>query len=170
MAWCGDRSILGQPFAVTGWIEGVALDTELPASYPQGAETIDRLGIEMMRGLATVHALDWRELLPADFGRPDTFVQRQVERWLSGHDEVPVRAFMDVYAYASGRLQLQDKLTVEAAVEMTGLSQRKICRLVGVSAPMATKWKQKGKIPPAYAKRIIESLGKGLWADDGGIR
>ena len=91
VAWCGDRSILGQPFAVTGWIEGVALDTELPASYPQGAETIDRLGIEMMRGLATVHALDWRELLPADFGRPDTFVQRQVERWLAVRAQSHVR-------------------------------------------------------------------------------
>lgn len=85
----------------------------------------------------------------------------QVERWMSGHDEVPVSAFMDVYAYASGRLRLQDKLTVEAAVKMTGLSQRKICKLLGVSSPMATYWKQAGRIPPSHAKRIIISLGKG---------
>ncbi len=91
VAWCGDRSILGQQFAVTGWIEGVALGTELPADYPQGPETIDRLGLEMMRGLATVHAVDWREVLPADFGRPDTFVQRQVERWLAVRAQTRVR-------------------------------------------------------------------------------
>jgi len=82
VAWCADPSILGQPFAVTEWIEGVALGTDLPVNYPQGPETIDRLGLEMMRGLATVHSVDWREVLPAGFGRPDTFVQRQIERWL----------------------------------------------------------------------------------------
>ena len=91
VAWCGDRSILGQPFAVTEWIEGVALGTELPADYPQGPETINLLGLEMMRGLATVHAVDWREVLPADFGRPETFVQRQVERWLAVREQSCVR-------------------------------------------------------------------------------
>lgn len=91
VAWCGDRSILGQPFAVTEWIEGVALGTELPANYPQGPETINLLGHEMMRGLATVHAVDWREVLPDDFGRPDTFVQRQVERWLAVREQSRVR-------------------------------------------------------------------------------
>jgi aminoglycoside phosphotransferase (APT) family kinase protein len=91
VVWCGDRSILGQPFAVTGWIEGVALGTELPANYPQGPETIDRLGLEMMRGLATVHSVDWRDVLPADFGRPETFVQRQVERWLAVREQSRVR-------------------------------------------------------------------------------
>ena len=113
------------------------------------------------------HAVGLRSRKAAKLHQVDA---EQIERWLSGHDEVPVRAFMDVYAYASGRLRLQDKLTVEAAVEMTGLSQRKISALVGVSAPMTTKWKQAGKIPPVYAKRIIESLGTRAPTDDDATR
>lgn len=81
IAWCSDRSVLGQPFAVTEWIEGIALGTEVPAAYPVGPEAIDALGLEMMRGLATVHVIDWQDVLPASFGRPDTFVERQIERW-----------------------------------------------------------------------------------------
>jgi hypothetical protein len=110
------------------------------------------------------------ELRPRKASKLHQVDAEQVERWLSGHDEVPVRAFMDVYAYASGRLRLQDKLTVEAAAEMTGLSQAKISALVGVSAPMTTKWKKAGKIPPVYAKRIIEYLGTRAPADDDTIR
>ncbi len=92
VAWCGDRSVLGQPFAVTGWIEGVALSTQVPATYPSGPETISALGLEMMRGLATVHAIDWQEVLPASFGRPDTFVERQIARWLAVREQSQVRS------------------------------------------------------------------------------
>ena len=91
VAWCADPSVLGQPFAVTGWIEGVALDGDLPSSYPQGPETIDRLGLEMMNGLATVHSVDWHDVLPAGFGRPETFVERQIDRWLAVRAQSQVR-------------------------------------------------------------------------------
>jgi len=92
VAWCSDRSVLGQPFAVTEWIEGVALGTELPAAYSLSPETIDALGLEMMRGLATVHAIAWREVLPESFGRPDTFVERQIERWMAVREQSQVRS------------------------------------------------------------------------------
>lgn len=82
VAWCGDPAVIGQPFAVTGWIDGVALTETLPPEWPQGVETVNALGLEMVRGLAQVHAIDWREILPESFGRPQGFVRRQVERWL----------------------------------------------------------------------------------------
>jgi aminoglycoside phosphotransferase (APT) family kinase protein len=82
VAWCADRSVIGQPFAVSEWIEGVAISERLPVSWPDQVEIIDALGREMVRGLAQVHAIDWRELLPEGFGRPDGFVLRQVKRWL----------------------------------------------------------------------------------------
>lgn len=91
VAWCADSAVLGQPFAVTEWIDGVALSRELPPTWSDRAETINRLGLEMICGLATVHSIDWRDLLPADFGRPDSFVQRQVERWLAVRAQQRVR-------------------------------------------------------------------------------
>ena len=83
LAWCDDRSIIGQPFAVTEWVEGVALTDRLPQGWPDDTDTIDSLGRAMVDGLARVHAIDWREVLPPDFARPEGFVERQVERWLA---------------------------------------------------------------------------------------
>lgn len=81
IAWCGDPAIIGQPFAITEWVEGVALTEHLPAGWPDTDETVNALGLTMVDGLARVHAADWRAVLPADFARPQGFVQRQIERW-----------------------------------------------------------------------------------------
>lgn len=82
VAWCSDPAVIGQPFAVTEWVEGVALTEKLPAGWPDTNETVNRLGLTMVEGIGRVHAVDWREILPPDFARPEGFVQRQVERWL----------------------------------------------------------------------------------------
>lgn len=82
IAWCADPAVIGQPFAVTEWVEGVALTDRLPAGWPETDETVNQLGLTMIEGLARVHAVDWRAVLPADFARPEGFVQRQVERWV----------------------------------------------------------------------------------------
>lgn len=91
VAWCDDLSVLGQPFAVTGWIEGVALSDALPAHWADTPDTINTLGLEMMRGLATVHAIEWTDVLSPDFAKPDGFVKRQIERWLKVRAQDRVR-------------------------------------------------------------------------------
>lgn len=82
VAWCSDPAVIGQPFAVTEWVEGVALTEHLPGGWPDTDETVNALGLTMVEGLGRVHAVDWREVLPADFARPEGFVTRQAERWL----------------------------------------------------------------------------------------
>ena len=81
----------------------------------------------------------------------------QIERWLSGHDEVPMEAFMDVYAYATGKFRVRPTITVEQAMSLTGLNQAGVATLVGVSRPMVTRWKEAGCMPPAYTKRVMNS-------------
>ncbi|WP_221794151.1 phosphotransferase family protein [Aquisediminimonas sediminicola] len=92
VAWCDDPTILGQPFAITEWLDGVALTTSLPPSYPQGVEAVNALGREMITGLAAVHRIDWQEVLPVDFGRPESFVSRQIDRWLEVRQQHAVRS------------------------------------------------------------------------------
>lgn len=83
VAWCSDPAIIGQPFAVTEWVAGVALTEHLPAGWPDTDETVNQLGLAMVEGIGRVHAVDWEEVLPADFARPEGFVKRQIERWLA---------------------------------------------------------------------------------------
>ena len=82
VAWCNDIDVIGQPFAVTEFVEGVALTEHIPAGWPDTDETVNQLGLTMVEGLARVHAVNWQDVLPADFARPEGFVIRQVERWL----------------------------------------------------------------------------------------
>lgn len=91
VAWCNDPEILGQSFAVTEWIDGVTLTDAVPAGWSAAAETVDQLGLAMMEGLGAVHAIDWREVLPQDFARPDGFVERQIARWLNVRAQHKVR-------------------------------------------------------------------------------
>ncbi|WP_298287779.1 phosphotransferase family protein [Novosphingobium sp.] len=91
VAWCSDASVIGQPFAVTEWIDGHALSERLPPDWPQTAQAIDALGLAMVRGLAQVHALDWRETVDPGFGRPEGFVERQIARWLKVRENDAVR-------------------------------------------------------------------------------
>ena len=81
IAWCEDPSVIGSPFLVARYVDGVSLTEKLPDSYPDNVETINRLGEDLTSQLAKVHRLPWKEIGLADFGRPDDFLQRQVTRW-----------------------------------------------------------------------------------------
>lgn len=81
LAFCEDASVIGQPFAVVQQVPGHAISTALPASYPPGAATLNRLGEELVDAIAEVHRLDPRELgLEAGDGASQ-YLARQVERW-----------------------------------------------------------------------------------------
>jgi len=77
----------------------------------------------------------------------------RVQRWRWGLEEVPLSAFEDLYRMVQGRTQ---KMTVEMAKEMTGLTQTEIAARLGLSAGMGTYWRKLGVIPPEYAERIRE--------------
>ncbi|MCB1997491.1 MAG: phosphotransferase, partial [Rhodoferax sp.] len=78
-ALCEDEAVIGRAFYIMAHVEGrVFWDqtlTDLPA--PQRAAIYD----EMNRVLASLHRLDAVGLGLQDFGRPERYVARQVERW-----------------------------------------------------------------------------------------
>lgn len=81
IAWCADLTVIGVPFAVSAFVTGVALTETLPAPYPATIATLDAIGTELVDGIAQIHAIDWQTRLPADFGRPEGFLERQIGRW-----------------------------------------------------------------------------------------
>jgi len=76
---CEDPSVIGTAFYLMDYIEGrVFTDPMLPE--------LDRdtrpLVFEQLAGtLARLHRVDWRAVGLADFGRPDGYIARQIDRW-----------------------------------------------------------------------------------------
>ncbi len=81
VAWCPDTDVIGRPFMLVAHVDGVAITDQLPDAYPDSAASVNALGEALVDELAVIHTLPWRELGLADFGNPDGFLRRQVERW-----------------------------------------------------------------------------------------
>jgi aminoglycoside phosphotransferase (APT) family kinase protein len=92
LGFCEDPAIIGAPFVVTAFVPGASITTTLPAAYPDTPATLDRIGEELIDALASVHRLDWRALGLAQFGNPERFLERQIERWLKTRAADSVRA------------------------------------------------------------------------------
>jgi len=80
VALCEDKDVLGAPFYLMGFVEGVVLDK--PALLPELAPGDATRACEMlMDALVELHEVDPAAIGLADFGRPEGFLARQVKRW-----------------------------------------------------------------------------------------
>jgi len=80
-ALCEDASITGAPFYVMDFVPGVVIEESMPAGYATTPAERRRIGAALMQTLARLHAVDWRAVGLADFGRPEGYLARQVRRW-----------------------------------------------------------------------------------------
>lgn len=80
LAVCEDATINGTPFAVTGFVDGVVLDTVEKAA---GLDTEARhaLAFHMIDVLADLHAVDLDAVGLSDLSRHDSYIARQLKRW-----------------------------------------------------------------------------------------
>jgi len=79
LAFCDDSTILGAPFYIMEFVEGrIFYDHRLP-----GMTSHDRAGIfdAMNATVASLHRAEPLALGLEDFGRPERFLERQVELW-----------------------------------------------------------------------------------------
>jgi len=78
-ALCDDASVIGTAFYLMEYVEGRVLwDPTLPGLAPaQRAAHYD----ELNRVIAALHSVDYRAAGLADFGRPGSYVERQIARW-----------------------------------------------------------------------------------------
>ncbi|NYF96734.1 phosphotransferase family protein [Janibacter cremeus] len=74
-----DESVFGSAFFIMGCAEGEVLREE-----PQLAALTDPEGLSrrLMRCLADLHAIDPHDVGLGGLGRPDGYLERQIERWL----------------------------------------------------------------------------------------
>lgn len=89
VAYCSDAEVIGQPFAVARFVEGVAITSSFPHAY--GGDAAKAIGRSLMETLGAIHRVDCSQLLGRGFGKPEGFAKRQVERWLKVRADKAVR-------------------------------------------------------------------------------
>lgn len=80
-ALCEDPEVNDAPFYVMEFCEGVVLQDRVPEGFPSGPEDGRRVSQALVDTLATLHAVDYREVGLEGFGRPEGYLERQVRRW-----------------------------------------------------------------------------------------
>jgi aminoglycoside phosphotransferase (APT) family kinase protein len=94
LASCEDESVIGAPFYVMERRRGIILRKQPPKDLDLSPETMRRLGEAFIKNLARLHDLDYEAAGLGDLGRPNGFVQRQIEGWKKRYhraltDDVP---------------------------------------------------------------------------------
>ncbi|MEX0665840.1 MAG: phosphotransferase family protein [Acidimicrobiia bacterium] len=79
-AACDDAEVMGAPFYVMERVEGRVL-RELEEIATLDADEARRCSHALVDVLVDLHAVDYRSVGLADFGKPDGFLERNVARW-----------------------------------------------------------------------------------------
>ncbi len=80
---CDDESVIGATFYIMAPLDGFSPMRDLPGQYATDASWRREMGAEMIRASASLSKIDHVEKGLADFGKPDNWHGRQVDRWRS---------------------------------------------------------------------------------------
>ncbi len=95
VALCEDTSVIGAPFSVVSYVDGVVWRTAADvATVPQ--DHLDACAHALMATLARLHAVPFTEVGLAAFGRPEGYLSRQTRRWADQWRRVATRELPDI--------------------------------------------------------------------------
>jgi aminoglycoside phosphotransferase (APT) family kinase protein len=80
-AVCENKELLGVPFYVYDYIDGVVLTDELPPGLDEDEAGRRRLAEDLVDTLVEIHAVDVSVPALASFVRPGSYIERQVRRF-----------------------------------------------------------------------------------------
>jgi aminoglycoside phosphotransferase (APT) family kinase protein len=81
LAYAEDSQIMDCPFYVMERIEGIILRKDLPSGMQLSADHARKLCENLVDVQCRLHRLDYKEIGLADFGKPQGYVERQVQGW-----------------------------------------------------------------------------------------
>ena len=86
IAACDDERVIGAAFYLMGHVDGwspMSYGRTWPAPFDTDLAARAGLGLQLVDGIARLSRVDWRAKGLEDFGKPDGFLERQVDRWLA---------------------------------------------------------------------------------------
>jgi aminoglycoside phosphotransferase (APT) family kinase protein len=86
VVYCGDAGVIGAPFYVMERVQGVILRAKPPEGMELAPVVMRRLSEMLVDNLATLHGVDIAQNSLHTLGKPDGYVQRQVEGWAQRYE------------------------------------------------------------------------------------
>ena len=168
VALCDDDTVIGVPFYVMQWLDGIVYD-DVDAVADLSPEVSRAAAFELVDVLATLHAVEPATVGLGDFGRPEGFLERQMRRW-----QTPVGGVQDhgdAGARRPGRSSVEgaaDRLPARRSCTATTASttpcsdgttaRRSAPSSTGSSRPSATRSPTSGRSRPT-GERPARSCG-----------
>ncbi|WP_159819275.1 phosphotransferase family protein [Colwellia sp. 20A7] len=81
LVFCDDESVIGVPFCISEFREGICISRNLPESLKNTANIGDDLSRLVVESLAGLHKVDLKKADLEDLGSADGFIERQVSGW-----------------------------------------------------------------------------------------
>ena len=78
---CMDESVIGVPFCISEFREGITIKEELPADLQDVPDIGATLGLQVIRTLAELHRIDYEALGLSVLGKGEGYLERQVQGW-----------------------------------------------------------------------------------------
>lgn len=79
--FCSDQMVLGCDFYLMSCVDGIIVRRQYPPQMQLGPKQVRQQFFTMFDSLAQLHGIDPQRVGLGDFGRPQGYVQRQVEGW-----------------------------------------------------------------------------------------
>jgi aminoglycoside phosphotransferase (APT) family kinase protein len=79
--YCDDPDLIGADFFVMERRKGVVVRRNIPSQFADMPDAPRRMSEAMVDALAELHAVDFAALGLGDLGKPEGFIERQVEGW-----------------------------------------------------------------------------------------
>lgn len=100
IAVCDDTAVLGSCFYIMGHIDGWTPMGEMPEPFRSNPSLRCAMAFELVDAIAKLGQVDWRAAGLHDFGKPEGFLDRQVDRWLAHLAKIQFRALPGLDAAA----------------------------------------------------------------------
>ncbi|MCO7597412.1 MULTISPECIES: phosphotransferase family protein [Pseudomonas] len=86
-AHCTDTSLIGSEFYVMERVKGIILRSDIPPSLGLDASRTEALCKSFIDRLVELHQVDYTACGLADLGKPEGYVQRQIEGWSNRYEK-----------------------------------------------------------------------------------
>ncbi|MFD1039823.1 phosphotransferase family protein [Virgibacillus byunsanensis] len=91
-----DPDIMGRHFYVMEKKEGIAIDDQLPAVYGSTVEAGSVISNSILKALIELQSIDYRASNLTDIGKPEGYLERQVNGWMKRYKHSKTDDYQDV--------------------------------------------------------------------------